>query len=288
MPEAAADLEHYIPLYEGDVTRSREILGFSPYIWCMMWLGVAVLPELGRLEEARRLRDQALELAVAHGDVEVEGWAHSNFPIVAWASGEPEDALDHARKGIEIGERLGSPFSLLAGCLNMAVVHGLRDEWQESEAWAARSLELIDATRTGVPYRSPATGALAEAALGQGRTEEARILAGEAVDQAQHARTRGFEARCRLLLGRVLLAVGEAAEAGDELRSALALSRELGLVVLEAKVHEALAELAAAEGDATAREAELREALRMHREHGATGHERRLVAQLEAGAPAAG
>ncbi len=182
----------------------------------------------------------------------------------------------------------GSPFSLLAGCLNMAVAHGLRDEWQESEAWAARSLELIDATRTGVPYKSLVTGALAEAALGQGRTEEARIARPGGRRQARRARTRGFEARCRLLLGRVLVADGMAAEAGDELRSALALSRELGLVVLEAKVHEALAELAAAEGDATAREAELREALRMHREHGATGHERRLVAQLEAGAPAAG
>ena len=96
-----------------------------------------------------------------------------------------------------------------------------------------------------------------------------------------------MEARARVVLGRSLIASGSAEGARREFQIALEICRAGGFAVLETRVHEALAELAAAEGDRTGREAELREALRMHREHGATGHERRLLSELEASTPTA-
>ena len=106
--EAHADAEQVLSRYDGDVTIGREVLGFSAYIWALMWLGTILMPELGRVEEGRRLRAQALDLAQEHEDLELLGWVHTNWVNSAVASGEPEDALDHARKGVEIAERLGS------------------------------------------------------------------------------------------------------------------------------------------------------------------------------------
>lgn len=100
---------------------------------------------------------------------------------------------------------------------------------------------------------------------------------------AERRRTRAFEARARLCLGRSLLASGSLKAARRELDTALDMARDGGYAVLETRLHEALAELAAVRGDVAGREVELREALRMHQEHGATGHERRLLIELEAG-----
>ena len=284
--EAGDELEEWLPRYEEDVAIGRDVLGFSPYIWALCWLGGTVLPEVGRVEEGRRMRDQALELAEAHEDLEVLGWIHTNWVNFSTALGEPEDALDHARKGVDIAERLGSSFSRLAAYMTTAVAHKQREEWEEAAAWAERSLQLLRSTRTGVPYEGWLTAILAECALALGDVAEARRLGEDAVASAERLRTRGIEAVARVALGRSLLAAGLAEAAGSELESALELAREGGFRVLETTVHEALAELAAAEGDETRREAELREALRMHREHGATGHERRLLAMLEQAAAA--
>ena len=283
--EAAADLEGRLDRYEGDPAIGRDILGFSPYIWSLMWLGVSLLPEQGRLEEARRFRDRALALAEAEDDRENLGWIHQNWGNLAYASGEPEDALDHARKGVDIAERLGTSFSRATSYLTMAGAVQLRGDWAEAAAWAERSLDLIRSTRTGLPYEGFLLMMLAECAFELGDVAGARKRADEAVQATQRLRTRGTEARARMILGRCLLAAGATGAARAEVETALALAREGGLATTEAMIHEALAEVAAAEGDREGREAELREALRMYRDHGATGHERRLVAELEPATP---
>jgi ATP/maltotriose-dependent transcriptional regulator MalT len=237
------------------------------------------------VNEARQMRDRALGLAESHGDLELLGWIHTNWVNLAVATGEPEDALDHARKGVDIAERLGSSFSRLAAYLTTATAHQVRGEWAEARAWAERSLDLLESARTGVPYEAFLKSILAECALGMGDVAEARRLAEDAVATAVRRHTRGMEARARVVLGRSLTVSGVTEGARRELEEALGMSRACGLAVLETTVHEALAELAAAEGDRAGCEAELREALRMHRKHGATGHERRLLNELEPRAP---
>jgi class 3 adenylate cyclase/tetratricopeptide (TPR) repeat protein len=285
LQEALAEAEDVLPRYEEDVAIGKEVLGFSPYIFLLMWTGTVLLPERGRVNEARQLRDRALGLAESHGDLELLGWIHSNWVNVALASGEPEDALDHARKGVDIAERLGSSFSRLAAYLTTATAHQAREEWAEARAWAERSLDLLETARTGVPYEAYLKSILAECALGTGDVAEARRLAEDAVATAVRRHTRGMEARARVVLGRSLTVSGVTEGARRELEEALGMTRACGLAMLETIVHEALAELAAAEGDRAGCEAELREALRMHREHGATGHERRLLSELEPSTP---
>jgi class 3 adenylate cyclase/tetratricopeptide (TPR) repeat protein len=180
LQEAFDETEALLPSYEGDVEIGKDVIGFSPYIWALMWLGTVVVPELGRVEEGRRLRTQALELADAHGDLELLGWIHSNWVNSAVASGEPEDALDHARKGVDIAERLGSSFSRLAAYLQTAAAHQVRKEWEEAAAWAQRSLDLLKSARTGVPYEAFLKSMLAECALEMGDVDEARRLAEDA------------------------------------------------------------------------------------------------------------
>ena len=267
LPEARADMERRLPEYGEDVTLGRDVLGFSPYLWAMMWLGSTLLPEAGALDEARRLADRAVALSTEHEDLEVLGWAESNYLTWADARGEPGEAFEHGRRGVDFAERLGSPFSRFASYFQMASMHAMREEWEESEGWATRALELLDSTKTGEPYRGQALGVLADAVLARGDVERAAEIAERAVEENVRLGTRAFEARTRRVLGCVRQAQGRDEDARRELRAAVVLARECGMPIVAARGLEALGELS--------------EALEIYRAHGAVGHERRVLELLE-------
>jgi tetratricopeptide (TPR) repeat protein len=267
IPEAIAETERVMPNFDEDPVIGREVLGFSPYLWSVMWLGCTLLPEAGRIAEARRMHERVLALSREHDDFEVLGWAETNYTTLADACGDGSDGLEHVRRGVDTAERLGAPFSRLAAYQQMAGLHGVREEWEECEGWATRALQLIESTRTGVPYRGYVLGLLAKAVLARGDVARAAELAEQAVDETVRIGTRGFEARTRLVLGQVRDAQQKENEARREKRAALVLARECGTPIVEGRAHEALGELA--------------EALAIYRKHGATGHERRVLGMLE-------
>ena len=109
-----------------------------------------------------------------------------------------------------------------------------------------------------------------------GSAEAAIAAADEGVEAALSGGAQIHECRARLARGRIWRVAGRESDAAAELRAALALSDGTGAVTYEPFILEELARL---DSDAHA----LAEALRLYRRNGATGHARRLEAELGAG-----
>ena len=264
-----------------DYELGRRVVGFSSLIWSTFFLGL-VLTENGRIDDARIAVDRALRLAREHDDVESLGWAHTQYAMLDYFSGELRDGLEHARAGAEIAERIGSAFSRVIAYCVMGYGHLARGEWAEALEVEEEALRIMSASRTGLQYEPLALAAVAEAQLGLGDREGARASAQRGADVAARSNTRRFEAQCRVMLGRVL-SRAHPAEAGSELDRALELIGD-DFVSFVPRVSEARADLHGMHGRAAApREQLLREALEGYERIGAHGHARRVRDRLAGG-----
>jgi class 3 adenylate cyclase len=275
--EALAEFDRALEAAGDDLQLGRHIIGVSAVIFGTMYRGL-VLADLGRLAEARAASENALRLAREHGDVECLGWAHASTGFLSFLTGEPGDGLAHARQALEIAERLGSSFSRVSARSNLALAHIAREEHDDALAVAREALEIARETRTGLQYEAGFLWLLANARLGAGDIAGARSAAAEGVATAAAQGTRVQQARCRLELGRALLR-GHPDDAAAELEGALQLAGEDGPVVIPHVVF-ALAELSALQGDTKEHLRRLEHANRLFEQQGATGHARRVAAEI--------
>jgi len=260
-----------------DYDLGRRVLGFSTLIWSTFFLGL-VLTENGRIDEARTTVDRALRLARDHDDIESLAWAHTQYAMLDYFSGEVRDGLEHARAGAEIAERIGSPFSRVIAYCVMGYGHLARREWIEAIEVEEEALRIMSASRTGLQYEPLALAAVAEAQLGLGDLEGARASAQRGADLAARADMRRFEAQCRVILG-CALTRSHPAEADAELGRALELIGD-DFVSYLPRVSEARADLHGMHGRTPARDQLLREALEGYERIGAHGHARRMRDRL--------
>jgi hypothetical protein len=155
------------------------------------------------------------------------------------------------------------------------VTERLTGQLQASDGTLRRALRL--ARDSGVAAFEEA-GILADLAGVQwqlGSIQAAAVAANEAVEVALSQGAQVLECRARLMRGRIWRTAGRAADATAELHAALGLVHETGAVTYEPFIREELARL---QPDEKA----LIEALRLYRQIGATGHTRRLEAELGA------
>jgi adenylate cyclase len=278
--ETTATIDHLTERIERmgeDYDLGRQVVGFSTLIWSTFFLGLT-LAENGRIDEARTTVDRAVRLAREHDDVESLGWAHTQYAMTDYFSGEVRDGLEHVREGAEIAERIGSPFSRVIAYCVMGYGHLARGEWIEAIEVEEEALRIMSASRTGLQYEPLALAAVAEAQLGLGDTEGARASAERGADVAAREHMRRFEAQCRVILGRAL-SRSQPTEAGAELDRALELIGD-DFVSFVPRVSEARADLHAMHGRAAARDQLLREALSGYERIGAHGHARRVRDRL--------
>jgi ATP/maltotriose-dependent transcriptional regulator MalT len=201
---------------------------------------------------------------------------------LSFVLGEPGEGLGHARTGLEIALRLGSPISQVLAYNSLGNAQIIRDEWDDAAASAEEMLRVIHESRTGIQYEAWALATLATAELGRGNDEAARTATERGVAIAAKQGVVLQEAHCRVQLGRSL-ASERPTEARAELEHALELCSEEGPGAVP-RVRLAMAELAEAHGRDEARERQLTEALRLFEAQGASGFARRAREML-AGAP---
>jgi class 3 adenylate cyclase/tetratricopeptide (TPR) repeat protein len=280
--EAVRTLDRAIELADGDVTVGAGTNLGCPYAFCLGIKGLNLV-NLGELEEARRLLEQARKLAREQGDIETVGFCHTLSAWQAYFRGEPEAALGHAQQAIEIAERTGSAYSRAWAWFWLGLAERMRGEWQRAIEALERSTAVARERRTAVEGDAIRLAVLGESYLGLGDAERARALVEEGLEIARANRDPVTELHLSLLLARVLL--GSAGSTAREqiaaaLARALALARDTGAKGFEPMVHVELAELARQGGDEEGREGELREAHRLFTEIGASGHAERLSAEL--------
>jgi class 3 adenylate cyclase/tetratricopeptide (TPR) repeat protein len=281
--EGASLLDRAIELAGGDPTVGAGIVVACPYGYCHSAKGGFMLTALGELAEARRLIEHGRQLAREYGDTESLGWIHLHSTVLAYAVGDPQAALDHAREALEIAERIGDAFSRVTAWLVLGWAETLRGEWQLAIDALERSREIAGQRGTAVEMDGWRLALLGESYLGLGEVERARALVAEGLALSQAQRNPFVEGQASLAMARVLLgSAGPAArpEIQAALARALQLLREADAKGHEPHVHLELAELARQSGDDTGRERELREAHRLFTEIGATGHAERLAAEL--------
>lgn len=257
----------------------RDMVGFSLPIFLTYFRG-QILCDMGRIPEAERSFRCALRLAEENDELESLGWAHSCLAALEWYGGElGTEALEHGHKGVETGERLGSPFSTVTSLWLLSLAHSARGEWDEAIEAAEASRGRMSDTGTGTQYAGMASMALAEGLLGSGDVWGALRAARGAVAAAVKRGSKVSVARSRVTLGRVLLAAGELTECEGQLEMAL----DHGAGVERAttpRAYETLASLAEVRNDVSRRIQCLELALEGYTAGGATIHRRRVEREL--------
>jgi tetratricopeptide (TPR) repeat protein len=252
-------------------------------IFATLYRGL-VLVELGRLREARLACERGVRLAREHDDAECLGWAHVSIGVMSAFTGEPGDGLPHAREALELAERRGGSLTRALARLGLAAAHLAREEHADALAAAGEGLEVIRDAHTGLAFESFFLWQLAEARLGLHDAEGARAVAAEGATTAGMQGARVREAACRLTLGRALLLQDRTSVARVELDRVLELAGEDGPVYIPHALL-ALADLVGLQGDDGERRRQLQHAHSLFEQQGATGHARRVGAQIATASP---
>ena len=147
--EAVTTLDRAIELADGDVTVGAGSNLGCPYAFCLGIKGLNLV-NLGELEEARRLLEQARKLAREQGDIETVGFCHTLSAWHAYFQGDPETALGHAQEAIQIAERTGSAYSRAWSWFWLGLAERMRGEWQRAIEALERSAAIARERRTAV------------------------------------------------------------------------------------------------------------------------------------------
>ncbi|HEX6652032.1 MAG TPA: adenylate/guanylate cyclase domain-containing protein [Thermoleophilaceae bacterium] len=280
--EALAIYDRAIELADGDPTVAAGISVGCPYAFCFDLKGL-VLTDMGELDEARRMLDQARKIAGEQGDSETVAWSHMKSCWLGYFLGDSEAALGHAQQALEISERIGEPFSRAWSWTFLGLAKWMRGEWQAAVEAYERARAISTERRTAIEGEAVRLAFLAECHFRLGDLERARALVAEAIASADERGRPADQITGRLVLARILLG-SSGRGAREQIEAALSRALELadvtGAKAFVPLVHVELAELARECGDADRRARELREAHHVFTEIGASGQAERLAAEL--------
>jgi adenylate cyclase len=175
-----ATVDELLELTAGDPTLGAGIVVDCPLAWGPMAKSMA-LRERDRPDEAAELLDDALRIAIEHGDPETESWALGTKSLVLADRDEIEAALAMTRRNRELTERLGDVFSRSTALTAAAYVQLFAGENEE----ALETIEMSDHI-----YRE-AMGSGGEAEAWRSTLRARALLAldrpGEALEEAEWA-----------------------------------------------------------------------------------------------------
>jgi adenylate cyclase len=274
--EAGTLVDEAIDALQGDPTVGRADMGYSP----LLFNGATrceVLALTGRLGEATSEAERLIVAAETDSSGEVLVCIRSLLPRLAFYAGSDDAALGEASKAVERAEELGSATVWVRAMHALGVANLLARQHHQAITIFTRTLD--DARRRNVSRWEEASFLtyLALTYMEQGNHGEAARLADEAVTVSHRQGAQVVESFA--LLGRAHVrrrtAQSDDRDVREDLHAALELIQQTGAVTYEPFIHEELGRL---HDD----DKELGEALRLYRQVGATGHARRLEAELSA------
>jgi len=280
LDDGLTDTDKAIELCGEDPDRGATHLGYSPLVRNLLSRAV-ILVSIGRLDEARRDSDRALSLARQRSETESVIWTLSVYPHLDLYTGEDRQALAAAREAVRLAEDSGNAMLLSIALQGLGI--GLLSTGQATEAAEALRRAVDDARdRGGIRMEDAAAlSHLARAHAMAGDHDAGRRAAEEAVSVAREQEARVRECLALLTRAQILRFQGATAAAAVEgdIADGLTLAHQLGARTYAPFLHEERARLT---GDTDA----LRTALGLFTAVGATGHARRLEAELGVSPPA--
>jgi adenylate cyclase len=247
--------------------------GWSPLVHAHHFSGEA-LALAGRIEEGRGQAELALRLARDRSETETTAWTLSSFARLAELSGEHvEEAVSRAAEAValaaESGNRLVNALALHA----LGVAEQLAGRTKTAEEVLRRALSTARTEQAGLAEEASLLAHLARAHLALGDTDAARTMADEAVEVARRQGARVMECFCLLTRAGISRARGAPDAARADVAAGLVLAAEVQAATYEAFLIEELARLEGGGG-------RLADVVARYRAIGATGHVRRLEAEL--------
>jgi tetratricopeptide (TPR) repeat protein len=248
-----------------------------------------ILGESGRLAEAASKMRSILEQARRSNDLTYQCIARLCLSRLSLYRGEGREAVEHAEQAIETTERLGAIGFRTTARLALGGAHLIAGDYPQARAVLEDALAVASADSIGANQMLMLRGRLAVVRCHTGDREGALRLAEEAAGAAKGVKRLGA-VEAHLSFARVLLASGSErfAEAEEALDAALAVARHCSGRVFEAVIGEESARLAVQRGNHAAAAQAFNEALDLYREIGATGHLRRLEAEVAPSTASAG
>ena len=283
--DAVAVAEEIIAIIGEDRSMARNLVVASPYGWCRLTRAMFAC-YCGAMDRELIAMQGALDVLEEEGDTESLSAGSGRWAVLADLAGvDPDGAAERARLAVEWAEQAGGPFGQILNRECLAISYAQRGQWRESIGVVEDALAIAREHRIAQTSIPLLLATRARSQLGLGDYAGARASAEEGVALAGRCGTGLYEVQARHQLARAILADGslgmqETAQA--ELDQALALCDTLGLRAYEPHLHEARAELALAAGDRTAYERAIQTAHRLFIDVGASGHARRLEADLSA------
>jgi class 3 adenylate cyclase/tetratricopeptide (TPR) repeat protein len=240
-----------------------------------------ILGESGRLDVATAEIERLLALALKSRDLSYECITQLSLGRLGLYRGDARDALRHGEMALDATERLGALGFRVIARMAIGAAHVLAGDYDQGLAVLEDAQRLATPESLGTTQHLQLLSRLAEAHLGRGDVERAMAIADQAAATARGVK-RLAAATAFLAFARVRGAagVGHEAEIERALDSAADVVRHCGAALFQAPLREARGRLARLRGDTPTADAELAEALRLYTEMGATGHARRMAAEL--------
>ncbi len=266
---------------DDDPDRGAWVFGFS-LLARTLQTRAGLLARAGRLTDAGTHLQRGVGLARSRAEPESLPWGLALVPYLSWLIGEGEDTVSAAAEAVRIGEDTGNAAALVLALEGLALAQLVAGRPAEAAAACERALTEARKHRSGLFQEASVLAHLAEARLAVGDRLAAVVAADEAVGVSRRQGVRVFECLALVTRAKVHRATGGDHDAIlSDLEAALSLVVETGALTYEPFIRKEFGRLRADEG-------ELREAVRLYQAIGATGHARRLSAELDVSAPASG
>ncbi len=261
-----------IELIEARGPSGSALMHFDERAWIYSGRGHARIL-LGDVAEAVADSDRGLALARERNDFD-RLVAHMIRAALESLRGDATKALEHARRHMELAEKLGGASNRVQACSSLGGALSRAGHPQEAIPW------LEEARALGWTTIAGSVGGLASALLLGGDPERALAIAREDVVGNAELGQQLQELELQIELVEVAARCGQEAEARAALARASDLAARTECRILMPAIHEAAAVLAESLKDGEKQQAELREALRLYQALGATGHAERLAREI--------
>jgi tetratricopeptide (TPR) repeat protein len=220
---------------QDELSRSQESVSFARA------LRGGYLAMRGEIDEARRLFEEAVEIAEALGHRFMVAAALQGRGDIEAAVGDPALAEQALRRSYEILDGLGDEGHKSTTAAYLARVLSMTDRLEEADSFAriARDVAAED------DLASQAAGRSANALVlsGRGRFEEAEALSREAIGMYAEAENPNSHGDLWMDLARILRSAGKPAEASAAAREALGHYERKGNVAVVARARSFIEEL---------------------------------------------
>lgn len=201
--EALGDAERAIEALRGSPQAGREFFQLTPSLYLRCCRGEILLLQGHDAAGTRELKSVARDARTTE-DYEILGWSLGSLARTAALAGDVDTAMARMVECVELAEKAGAMSSRVRAAVNMALVHLARGAYADAESAVAAILPMARERRIGLDHEPFLLACQAEAMSKNGRSEEAVVVAKEAVARARDYGTRLWEIPARLSLAGAL------------------------------------------------------------------------------------